>query len=57
MKQILTRYGEVKALQEVFEVSRPTVISALRGRTSSDLAHKIREAALSRGGKETEYNN
>lgn len=54
MKQILTRYGEVKALQGIFGVSRPTVISALKGRTLSDLARKIRNAALERGGKETD---
>ena len=54
MKEILTRYGEVKALQEIFGVSRPTVISALRWRTFSDLAQRIRKAALERGGKETD---
>lgn len=57
MKEILTRRGEVKALKEMFQVSEPMVIGALRGRRDTPLAHKIREAALNRGGKETDYNN
>ena len=54
MKEILTRTGEVKALQAIFGTSRPTVICALKGRTSSEMALKIRKAAIERGGKETD---
>lgn len=52
MQQILTRRGEVKALMELFHVSKPTVIHALFGRRSAEIHLKIRKAALERGGQE-----
>ena len=57
MKQIITQRGEVKYLCEALKVSEPTVIAALRFRTNSPLAVKIRALAKERGGKETEYVN
>lgn len=36
----------------VFGVSKPTVINALKFRTNSDLARRIRTAAVERGGVE-----
>lgn len=36
----------------VFGVSKPTVINALKFRTNSELAQRIRSAALRRGGVE-----
>lgn len=53
MKEILTRRGEVRELMRIFNVSEPTVINALRFRTNSDLAQRIRSTALRRGGVET----
>ena len=52
MRDILTRNGEVAALMRVFGVSKPTVINALKFRTNSDLARRIRAAAVERGGVE-----
>jgi hypothetical protein len=52
MRQILVKRGEVKALGELFNVSKPTVIHALFGRRSAPIHIKIREAALERGGVE-----
>lgn len=57
MKQIITRTGEGKALADMFGVCQKTVIEALKFRSNSDLASRIRRAAIERGGKETEYNN
>lgn len=57
MKQIITRKGEINALADVFSVCRKTVGEALMFKTNSDLARRIRRAALERGGKETEYTN
>ena len=56
MKQIITRKGEINALADVFSVCRKTVGEALMFKTNTDLARRIRRAALERGGKETEYN-
>lgn len=53
MKEILTRRGEVRELMRIFNVSEPTVINALRFRTNSELAQRIRSTALRRGGVET----
>ncbi len=55
MKQIITRTGEGKALASIFGVCQKTVIEALKFRSNSNLAIKIRKAAIERGGKETEY--
>lgn len=50
MKQIIVGYGVVKALQAEFGTTRPTVGSALRLRTNTQLACKIRQRALQLGG-------
>ena len=55
MRQIITRTGEGKALADMFGVCQKTVIEALKFRSNSDLARRIRRAALARGGKETKY--
>lgn len=52
MNRILTRFGEINRIAAIMGVSRPTVRSALSGKTSSDLAKRIRKAALERGGVE-----
>ena len=52
MNRILIEYGGVTKLAEIFSVSRKTVRKALKGETKSDLAFKIRQAALRNGGKE-----
>ena len=53
-KPILTRHGEKRALALIFKVSERTIFDALRGRTHSQLALRIRQAALNRGGALTE---
>ena len=50
MREILTKTGEVKELMKIFGVSKPTVINALKYRTYSQLACRIRRVALARGG-------
>ena len=55
MRQIITRTGEGKALADMFGVCQKTVIEALKFRSNSDLARRIRRAAIERGGKETKY--
>jgi len=55
MKQILTKRGEVKALRELFKCSEPMVINALHFRRDTDLAKRIRKAAIERGGVETTF--
>ena len=57
MRQIITRIGEGKTLAKMFGVCQKTVIEALKFRSNSDLAVRIRRAAIERGGKETEYMN
>ena len=52
MREILTRRGEIRELMRIFGVSEPTVINALKFRTNSELAQRIRSAALRRGGVE-----
>lgn len=52
MNRILTRFGEINRIAAIMGVSRPTVRSALSDKTSSDLAKRIRKAALERGGVE-----
>lgn len=51
MKQILLPMGAGKKLARDFGVSYVTVWSALRFKTKSDRAEKIRQAALKQGGK------
>jgi predicted transcriptional regulator len=48
--EILTKRGEVKELSRIMQVSKATVIKALKFRTDSDLARKIRTTAIKRGG-------
>ncbi len=57
MKQIITRIGEGKTLARMFGVCQKTVIEALKFRSDSELARRIRRTAIERGGKETEYVN
>lgn len=62
MKKILHRivfneYGKIKELEEYYhkiqiKVSRQTISAALNGRSSSELAMKIRRQALNMGAKE-----
>lgn len=49
---ILSRFGTIKKLKELFGVSRPFVTSALNGDISSDIAIRIRALALEMGGAE-----
>ena len=56
-KEVLLRRGERKELRRIFGVSEPTVIHALKFSTASELARKIRKAAIDRGGVEITYNN
>ncbi len=50
MKQIIVEYGVVRKLCEEFHTSRVTVGAALRLRTNTELACKIRQRALQLGG-------
>lgn len=53
MGEILLKYGKTrKEIAKDFGVSTVTVRSALKGRTHSKLAEKIRKKALEKGGKE-----
>lgn len=52
MNRILTRHGEINRIAALMRVNRLTVRDALSGKTSSDLAKRIRKAALERGGVE-----
>ncbi len=53
MKEILTKHGERREIAKIFNVSEVTVRNALKGRTKSDLAKRIRKVAIQRGGIET----
>lgn len=50
MKQIIVEYGVVRKLCEEFHTSRVTVGAALRLRTNTTLACKIRQRAFQLGG-------
>jgi hypothetical protein len=52
MGEILTGFGEKGRLAKIFKTSYVTVRAALRGKTHSELAEKIRKAAIERGGIE-----
>ena len=52
MGKILTRHGEKAELMKIFNCSLPTVRGALNGSTKSELAVRIRKAAIERGGVE-----
>jgi len=57
MAEILVKQGERSELAKIFNVSIVTIRSALKGRTKSPLAYRIRKAALARGGAETAGKN
>lgn len=46
MADVTVKHGVSKLLQERFNVSAPTVRRALNGTTKSNLANRIREAAI-----------
>lgn len=50
MAKVLVEYGERQYLANLFKTSLPTVRAALRGQTNSNLAKRIRAAAIQRGG-------
>jgi hypothetical protein len=52
MNRILSEPKDVKCLAKIFRVSVQTVRNALRGDITSDLAKRIRKAALEQGCKE-----
>lgn len=53
MKEILVKHGKIrKEIAEIFGVSAVTVRDALKGRTRSELAIRIRKVAIEKGGKE-----
>ncbi len=54
MAKILVEFAEKTKLAKLFGVSRVTINDALRYRTKSELANRIRSAAIERGGKETD---
>jgi hypothetical protein len=50
MAEILMKHGDRRELAQKFDVSQVTIISALKFRTHSDMANKIRKTALEMGG-------
>jgi hypothetical protein len=50
MKKIIVENGDRLKLMKIFNTTYPTVRSALNFQTNSELACKIRKAALNRGG-------
>lgn len=50
MGEILMKRGDRRELAKKFDVSHVTIISALKFRTHSNVANKIRKAALEMGG-------
>lgn len=53
MKEILIKHGKGRSeIAKLFGVSAVTVRDALKGRTQSELAIKIRRVAIEKGGKE-----
>lgn len=52
MKKVLVAHGEKGELAKIFQVSLVTVRDALNGKTHSELAARIRQAAIRRGGME-----
>ncbi len=50
MAKVLVEYGERQYLADLFKTTLPTVRAALRGQTNTELAKKIRIAAIKRGG-------
>ena len=54
MSEIITKQGDRVKLAKLFGVSNVTIRSALKGRTKSELATKIRKVAKDNGGVEIE---
>ena len=54
MGEIITKQGERVKLAKLFDVSEVTIRSALKDRTKSELATKIRKVAKDNGGVEIE---
>lgn len=52
MEEILTRHGEAKELARLTGKCERTVRNALKGRKNNELAARIRNLAILRGGKE-----
>jgi len=50
VKKVNAKYGTGEMLQKMFKVSRESISKAINGRTNSDLAQKIRKAAVALGG-------
>ena len=50
MTKVLVEHGEIARLASTFQVSRRTIYRALHGKTRSELANKIRTAAIRRAG-------
>lgn len=49
-------FGQMSKLKKIFKTTYPTVRAALRYKTDSELARKIRHTAVKEyGGKEVEY--
>lgn len=51
-REILLDNGDRKKLLKMFNVTYPTVNSALKFKSKTLLAYKIREAAIQMGGRE-----
>lgn len=54
MKKVIMAHGERVQLAALFGVSTVTVRNALKFKWDSDLAKKIRKAAIERGGAEVD---
>lgn len=54
MKKVLVDYGERNELAKLFNVTTVCVRNALKFSSNSDLAKRIRMAAIERGGSEVE---
>ncbi len=53
MNEILVKHGKIRSkIAKTFDVSAVTVRSALKGRTQSELALRIRKMAIEHGGVE-----
>ncbi len=53
MNKILVNHGERKELARLLDTSEVTVRKALRGKSKSELAKRIRTLAIERGGVES----
>jgi len=54
MKKVLVDYGERNELAKLFDVTTVCVRNALKFSSNSELAKRIRKAAIARGGSEVE---